>query len=354
MTNVTPIFNEFLSTHPAVAVIPPDRKPPPPKDEFLKEAFRIESHISSLTKYLLSIRQAYLSTTSGRPNPSRVSTSSSASLLARNNQSTSLTDAQRDAIDAETKGVIQELLTVISRLESTEKVRVQTEEALLRKRYTSGLRGIFRDETEEREKEEDKLRILSVHREGVLWLLKTRLEKASELQRGQQEIRLQRQVERGKSILYKAPPGFLPPNHTSLPVASSSKSAAAASAGRSVWLEDEERKNIENILTEEQLQLFEKENGDLMKHYEDTLDQVRSAEKSLIEISSLQTQLATNLATQNAHIDNLVADSMSTVENVQRGNKELKKAGEKISIARSAFWGAVAFSGVVFIWDWFI
>ena len=85
-----------------------------------------------------------------------------------------------------------------------------------------------------------------------------------------------------------------------------------------------------------------------------TTPSLRSAEKSLVEISSLQTQLATNLATQNAHIDNLVADSMSIVENVQRGNKELEKAGEKISIARSAFWGAVAFSGVVFIWDWFI
>ncbi|PUU74989.1 hypothetical protein B9Z19DRAFT_996654 [Tuber borchii] len=352
MTNITSIFNEFLFTYPVAAVIPPDRKPLPPKDEFLKEAFRIESHISSLTKYLLSIRQAYLSTTSGRPNPPRVTTSGSASLFARDNQSTSLTDVQRDAIDVETKGVIQELLTVISRLETTEKVRAQTDEALLRKRYTSGLRGIFRDETEEREREEDKLRTLRVHREGVLWLLKTRLEKASELQRGQQEIRLQRQVERGKSILYKAPPGFLPPNHTSLPAASPSR--PTASTGKSVWLEDEERKNIENLLTEEQLQLFEKENGDLVKHYEDTLDQVRSAEKSLIEISSLQIQLATNLATQNAHIDNLVADSMFTSENVQRGNKELKKAGEKISIARSAFWGAVAFSGVVFIWDWFI
>ncbi|RPB02716.1 hypothetical protein L873DRAFT_1873295 [Choiromyces venosus 120613-1] len=89
------------------------------------------------------MRQVYLSTTSCRLNPSRVSTSSSASLLAHNNQSTSLTDAERGAIDAETNGVIQEPLTVISRLETTKKVRVQTEEALLLKLYTSGLRGIF-------------------------------------------------------------------------------------------------------------------------------------------------------------------------------------------------------------------
>ncbi|PUU74988.1 hypothetical protein B9Z19DRAFT_1132130 [Tuber borchii] len=51
---------------------------------------------------------------------------------------------------------------------------------------------------------------------------------------------------------------------------------------------DEEWKNIENLFTEEQLQLFEKGNGDLAKDYEDTLDQVRPAKKSLIEISSSQ------------------------------------------------------------------
>lgn len=181
--------------------------------------------------------------------------------------------------------MIQGFLAVISRLESTEKVRVQTEEALLRKRFTSGLRGIFRDETEERENEEDKLRTLSIHREGVIWLLKTRLEKASELQRGQQEIRLQRQVERGKSILYKAPPGSVPLSHTSVPISSSS-GTAASSAGRVVSLEDEEKKSIENILTKDQLQLFEKENEALMKHYEDTLDQVRYAVTMLAIIPS--------------------------------------------------------------------
>ncbi|RPA88578.1 hypothetical protein L873DRAFT_1824310 [Choiromyces venosus 120613-1] len=78
------------------------------------------------------------------------------------------------------------------------------------------------------------------------------------------------------------------------------------------------------------------------------------AVKSLIEISSLQTQLAANLATQSAHIDNLVAVSMSTVENVQRGNKELTKARDKTSIGGSQFWRAGAFSGLVFICDWFI
>jgi syntaxin 18 len=79
-----------------------------------------------------------------------------------------------------------------------------------------------------------------------------------------------------------------------------------------------------------------------------------TAESSLLEISELQTQLATNLVTQNVHIDNLIMDSLATTENIQRGNKELKKASERTSIARSAFFGTVVFCSVVFVWDWFI
>jgi syntaxin 18 len=80
----------------------------------------------------------------------------------------------------------------------------------------------------------------------------------------------------------------------------------------------------------------------------------RSAESSLLEISELQTQLATNLAYQNVHIDNLMQDSMQTQENLARGNKELKKAAEQSSVARTAFLATVVFSSVVFVWDWFI
>jgi len=40
--------------------------------------------------------------------------------------------------------------------------------------------------------------MLAAHRESVVWFLKNRLEKASEEQRERQEIRLQRQVERGE------------------------------------------------------------------------------------------------------------------------------------------------------------
>jgi len=105
------------------------------------------------------------------------------------------------------------------------------------------------------------MRMLTAHREGVLWFLKNRLEKASEEQRERQEIRLQRQIERGKSLLHKAPVsvGVVPP------------------ASRSVVMqveEEETRKAVEG-LSPDQLRIFEKENEGMLKHYEDTLEQVR-------------------------------------------------------------------------------
>jgi len=198
------------------------------------------THISSLLSHLQTSRQSYLSTS-------------------RSPSSNNLTDAQRDALDAETKAIIRSTLALISRLESAEEVRVQTEARLFRQRHLT-LKSLFEDESA-KEREEAGMRVVTLHREGVVWFLKNRLEKASEEQRERQEIRLQRQIERGKSLLHKTPVsvGAVPP------------------ASRSVVLQEEEeetRRAVEG-LSPDQLRIFEKENEGMLKHYEDTLEQVR-------------------------------------------------------------------------------
>ena len=80
----------------------------------------------------------------------------------------------------------------------------------------------------------------------------------------------------------------------------------------------------------------------------------RATEKSLLEISELQTTLANNLSVQAAHIDQLVEDSFSTVENVGSGNKELKRATERRSTAQLVFWSTCAFCTTLVLWDLFI
>lgn len=77
----------------------------------------------------------------------------------------------------------------------------------------------------------------------------------------------------------------------------------------------------------------------------------RTAEKSLLEISELQTQLVNNLATQSAHIDQLVTDSFVTAENVGGGNKQLKKASERKSTAKYVFYASCGLSAFLIVWD---
>lgn len=46
-------------------------------------------------------------------------------------------------------------------------------------------------------------------------------------------------------------------------------------AGEAAMRDEEEKKGVEAELSAEQLQLFKEENDSMLKHYEDTLDQVR-------------------------------------------------------------------------------
>jgi syntaxin 18 len=77
----------------------------------------------------------------------------------------------------------------------------------------------------------------------------------------------------------------------------------------------------------------------------------RTAEKSLVEISELQTQLVGNLAMQSAHIEQLVADSFLTAENVGGGNKQLKRAAERPSTAKYVFYASCGLSLFLIVYD---
>ena len=71
----------------------------------------------------------------------------------------------------------------------------------------------------------------------------------------------------------------------------------------------------------------------------------------MLEISELQTTLANNLATQSAQIDQLVADSFYTTENVGGGNKELKRATERKRTAKYVFYASCGLSLFLITWD---
>ncbi|GME24052.1 Snare protein syntaxin 18 ufe1 protein [Neofusicoccum parvum] len=349
--DVTPIFNDALRRH--------DKAPTRPHvfdldsvEAFLKEAYRINKHIAELNQYLHSIRQSYLSAAQPPRRRQLARTNSSTSIPRSEKERKYLTDAQREQIDAETKQLLRELTGAIKNLSDAEKVRQSADETIaLRKRATKGLGALGRwaaggaitAKSPEEELEEAKQNTIKIHRDGVIWYLSRKLEEVSGFQASMMEIRLEREREKSKSVLYKARGLNLP----AMDGPSGGHEAGAKAAG---W-DETSGQQVEQQLSEEQLQLFAEENQDMLKHYEDTLDKVRATERSLLEISELQSTLATNLFEQQAQIDQLVQDSHLTAENVGSGNKELKKATERKSIAQAIFYATCAMCGTLVVWD---
>ncbi|KAL2070562.1 hypothetical protein VTL71DRAFT_13588 [Oculimacula yallundae] len=344
MTDLTPILNELLKSHDARPTADPSLSLQN-INNFLKEAYEINAGIVSLSRELQGIRQSYLSTA---PPPRR-------SALSQKGKGKHLTDRQRDEIDAQTKGLLRELNARIRMLADAEQVRQNTEETIRRKKFgRMGLGtlgkwaagGAAQSKTMDEELDAAKANEIKMHRESVLWYLREKLQDCGQFQASMMEKRIMRQIERNKNMIsmsqMQGPElgGF--ENAAMPPTTLQSKSTA--------HLETQEQYTDQD-LTPEQIQMFEQENQDMLKHYESTLDQVRTAEKSLIEISELQTQLVNNLATQSANIDQLVTNSFETTENVGGGNKQLKKATERKSTAKYVFYASCGLSLFLVAWD---
>ncbi|CAG8970809.1 hypothetical protein HYALB_00001596 [Hymenoscyphus albidus] len=328
MTDLTPLLDELLKSHDAKPMTSPSLTLQN-IDEFQKEAYRINSHIASLNAYLKKIRQSYLSTA---PPPRRTR------LATNEKQWPFLTDRQREEIDAETKQLLRELNASIRHLADAEQLRQDTERTLSREKFARlGLGslgkwaagGAGQTKSSDQQLEEARANAISGHRESVLWYLRQKLQECGGIQASMMEKRILREVEKNKSVLANSKlhmpelGGF--ENAAAVP-SSSYKSSAALPM-------ETQQMDPETELSQEQVQMFEQENQDMLRLYESKLDQVRTAEKSLVEISELQTQLVNNLATQSEYISQLVEDSLLTTENVGGGNKQLKKAAERKSTA---------------------
>ncbi|PNY28400.1 Syntaxin-18 [Tolypocladium capitatum] len=301
---------------------------------FIKEAYRINSHITSLHQELRDVRQAYLSTAQPRKVHGH----------AAPGQPRVLTDGEREDVDANAKQMIRELNASIRALDDAEQLRRETESAITRKTHASGLSalgswasgGNASGKTAEHAAAEAQAQQTGMHRDGVLWYLRQRLELCCRTQQDMMGTRLTREMEKTRGLLSRPAADFAdfrPPAEAR----GGAVDAAAAAPSQG--------------LTEEQVQMFEEGNQDMMKHYESTLDKVRTAEKSLLEISELQSLLVGNLAMQSAHIEQLVTDSLSTTENVGGGNKQLKQAAQRPSAARYTFFAAGGLCAFLVIWD---
>ncbi|KAK4188413.1 hypothetical protein QBC35DRAFT_194511 [Podospora australis] len=360
MANLTAEFNALLK----------GREAPPTRpfsldtaDEFLKEAYRINTLVARLHSELRNLRQAYLSPAAPRKTHLRNAASLRAGTASSApSQPLFLTDIDREKIDAHAKMTLRDLNARIRALEDAEKLRLNTETALLKKRFSRGLGalgswaaggGVLQKSSEQVAAEAAALQ-LGAHRESVILFLRTRLQETARTQQRMMETRLARELEKNRNMLAKArgpllASGVLGDSSTVRSI--TSNTTTTGEAGVPLKEEEARRRPPLDDLTENQRQMFEKGNQDMLKHYESTLDKVRTAEKSLVEIAELQNLLVSNLTTQSAHIDQLVADSFETTEGIGKGNKELKKSAARNSPARYTFFAAAGLCTVLVLWD---
>ncbi|KAE8134927.1 snare-complex protein syntaxin-18 N-terminus-domain-containing protein [Aspergillus pseudotamarii] len=373
MTDLTPTLNAILLERQSPPIPIKTYNKASPADEFLKEAYRINKHITHLTTYLQKIRPQYLSLTkaprhkSSSPKPRNPKSGDEAA-------ASPLSDTDRDQIDTSTSLVLHDLSNSISTLSSAETLRHETATSILRKKYgrsvagrvlakwASGSGALGDDDSEEGKseeqvREEEGVRVLQVVRGSVIWFLRRGLEDVVSLQRGLVERRIERVSERERSVLFKGGSGGSNTRMSAVGDTGASSGAGGAfgvddTVGlKGAGMDESEVRAIEEELSAEQLQLFEAENDAMVRYYEDTLSKVQNAEKSLLEISSLQQTLVSHLGTQEEYISQLVTDAASTQTNIGRGNKELKKASERRSAAQAVFWGTVGLCTSLIVWD---
>jgi hypothetical protein len=195
-----------------------------------------------------------------------------------------LSDTERTEIDASAKQSLRELNYAINTLRDAEQIRQTTQsQVALRKRAKQGLGALGRwaaggaitAKSVEEEMEEAKANTIRAHRESIIWSLQNQLEECGSFQSSMMEIRLMREVEKSKSVLYKTRASL--PAGTDYSGMNGGQSAGDAGdyRGKTSFHQDESSGVIEQQLDPEQLQLFAQENQDMLKQYEDQLDKVR-------------------------------------------------------------------------------
>ncbi|KAL9105268.1 MAG: hypothetical protein Q9227_009527 [Pyrenula ochraceoflavens] len=367
MSDLKPILSSILSQTYSTAL--PDEHILSPKriDSFLEEALNINASITSLLHNLRRFRQPYLSDVPPPRHQPPKSLSSSSTIQPQ--PTIHFTPTDRATFDTTTSTQLRSFNTLLQRFSSIETTRQDALRLNLERKYGKPTGALWRwaagsepvssaPKSPEQDAEEGRAHALKTVRESILWYLGRNLQSAGAMYGEMVEIRVNREKEREKSILWKMDgPGKATNMNRAASTIAPEKTYMNGSTGPEptpasrAAITEEESAQIEAQLTPAQLQLFAQENNSLLRHYEDTLSKVQAAEKSLIEISDLQGTLVSHLTEQGEMIERLVEDAEGTGENVQRGNRELKRAAERSSTARMVFWATVGICSSLVVWD---
>ncbi|KAG4302125.1 hypothetical protein PCK1_001397 [Pneumocystis canis] len=325
MSNLTEVFFEYSNKHsnniPEIKTEKSIHKKNT-EDPYIKEAYQIFKHINELKRFLINIRHAYLNIES-RESTSFQSSAKHTSILSYKGFKT-LSDRQREEIDAKSRIIIKQSRERILKLENFEK----TDRKGVHKK--TGLLSLFLQNSTESIKDE----LISKHRSGITWFLNKKLKDVSLIQEEQQRIKLLQQIEKNKRIINSA-------NILSI------QENQQAAENTIVF-------DLDTNLSKEQIQILETENNEMIEYFESTLDQVRSIQRSLSEISKIQTELASHIEEQSYITNKLHEEVLSTSELIKNGSTQLIQAkGKNKTSTRLITWFLLISSSILLLLDWY-
>ncbi|KAM5534320.1 hypothetical protein V8D89_012048 [Ganoderma adspersum] len=325
--------------------------------EYVKEAYNVLNHISTLTRMLSSVRKAYLNVDAR--NPPLLRPTSRTIDIAGGDQSwgdiRNLTNEERDQIDLQARVILSRCKDRVAQLEELEKRRVEFA-ASQQNPFTRFLPARLRQDESTAASD-----FVAAHHASITWFLSRRLASSGQLLRDMQEERMKRQLERTRTlgsgatrdaVFLGTSTNATPPSPAEssasgswLGNASNLASSFAASIGSSAafdpvhsavtikpvtsaaasdWMSETEEDELE--LSASQIQQFEEENANILQSVQDTLQSVQQAEARLMEISALQMELVAHLTKQTEQTEQLYEDAIATAATVEKGNEQLKEA----------------------------
>ncbi|KAJ2734105.1 hypothetical protein IW152_002547 [Coemansia sp. BCRC 34962] len=331
-----------------VDVLPPNHAnlSQPTGNLFLAEAYIIAKHLHALRARIIDIRPAYLNLqTRYKQAVSRQAGAAAAKKQGLSRlASVRLTDPERDEIDRGIKTAVRQMLSKIQSLNELGEAELELVEdnvnaSVLLKRLVGALdpRKAGGNGNESGTRPElaplGRRDTLAAHQSSVVWWLNSTLQKANKVHAEMQELHLRQKLERQRGLLSRAQP------------------AAPRSGERLGGGENDE---LLQHLSEQELQQLQAENKSMVQEFESALDTIRETQRSILEISTLQSQLATEMDAQMQQTERLYNDAVGALDAVGQGNSYLVSARKHQSSARK--WVLIilfVLSLVLLFLDWF-
>ncbi|KAK0190994.1 snare protein syntaxin 18/UFE1 [Armillaria mellea] len=288
--------------------------------EYVSEAYKILTHITTLTRMLSTIRKPYLNLDSRRGQFGR-HTSRTLDFSGSDEQSWSsirqLSNEERDQIDLQARFILSRCADRVKEMEALEKRRAEL--------VASKTNPLTRFLPARLRQDESSIAsdFIAAHHSSITWYLNRRLAEASQSQKIMQEERVKRELERSRTLGSESSGG-------ASWLGGASSSIIAATIGTTTPRFDTTPSSVDTALpmddddddielSASQILQFETENANILRGVQDTLESVQQAESRLMDISALQMELVTHLTQQTELTDQLYEDAIATTSMVEQG-----------------------------------